>query len=115
MSDRNIFIRFISGIWHGVDGVRKILHLLLLVLVFLIFFGALSDAPPILPKKAALIIQPAGPLVEQLDGNPYDRAISELLGGASPQTLVQDVIDVFSIPIIIIIHKCDVFTSKHVS
>lgn len=93
MSDRNIFIRFISGIWHGVDGVRKILHLLLLVLVFLIFFGALSDAPPILPKKAALIIQPAGPLVEQLDGNPYDRAISELLGGASPQTLVQDVID----------------------
>jgi protease-4 len=76
-----------------VDGVRKILHLLLLVLVFLIFFGALSDAPPILPKKAALIIQPAGPLVEQLDGNPYDRAISELLGGASPQTLVQDVID----------------------
>jgi protease-4 len=93
MSDRNIFIRFISGIWHGVDGVRKILHLLLLVLVFLIFFGALSDAPPILPKKAALIIQPAGPLVEQLDGNPYDRAISELLGGASPQTLVQEVID----------------------
>ena len=93
MSDRNIFIRLISGIWHGFDGLRKILHLLLLVLVFLIFFGALSDAPPILPKQAALIIQPAGPLVEQLDGNPYDRAVSELLGGSSPQTLVQDVID----------------------
>jgi len=93
MSNRNIIFRLISSIWHGLDGVRKILHLLLLVIVFLVFFGALSDAPPLLPKQAALFLQPAGPLVEQLDGNPYDRAIAELIGDAAPQTLVQDVID----------------------
>ena len=93
MSDRNIIFRFISGLWHGLDGVRKVLHLLLLVILFLVFFGALSDAPPLLPKRAALVIQPSGPLVEQLDGNPYDRAVSQLLGSAAPQTLVQDVVD----------------------
>jgi protease IV len=93
MSSSNFLVRLISSIWYGVDGVRKILHLLLLVILFLVFFGALSGTPPMLPKQAALFIQPAGSLVEQLDGDPYDRALAELLGDAPPQTLVQDVID----------------------
>jgi protease-4 len=93
MSSSNFLMRLISSIWTGVDGVRKILHLLLLVMLFLVFFGAISGTSPILPKQAALFLQPAGPLVEQLDGDPYDRALAELLGDAPPQTLVQDVID----------------------
>ena len=93
MSSSNFLVRLISSIWRGVDGVRKILHLLLLVMLFLVFFGAMSGAPPLVPKQAALFLQPAGPLVDQLDGNSYDRAIAELLGDAPPQTLVQDVID----------------------
>ncbi|MCJ7592252.1 MAG: S49 family peptidase, partial [Woeseiaceae bacterium] len=96
MSDRNFLFRLISSIWRGVDGVRKILHLLLLVALFLVFFGALSGGPTLIAQKAALIIQPAGPLVDQLDGDPYDRALAELLGDAAPQTLVQDVIDALS-------------------
>ncbi len=93
MSNRNFLVRLISSIWTGVDGVRKVLHLLLLVTLFLVFFGALSGTAPILPQQAALLLQPAGPLVEQLDGDPYERALAELLGDAPPQTLVQDVID----------------------
>jgi protease-4 len=93
MSNRNFLVRLMSSIWTGVDGVRKVLHLLLLVTLFLVFVGAISGTTPILPKQAALYIQPAGPLVEQLDGDPYDRALAELLGDAPPQTLVQDVID----------------------
>jgi len=34
-----------------------------------------------------------GGLVEQLDGDPYDRAIEELLGESKPQTLVQNIVD----------------------
>lgn len=93
MSNRNFLVRLISSIWTGVDGVRKVLHLLLLVTLFLVFFGAISGTAPILPQQAALLLQPAGPLVEQLDGDPYERALAELLGDAPPQTLVQDVID----------------------
>jgi len=93
MSSKKFLVRLISSIWHGVDGVRKVLHLLLLLLLFLVFFGAISDTSPILPRKAALLIQPAGPLVDQLDGDPYERALAELLGDVPPQTLVQDVID----------------------
>lgn len=93
MSSRNFLVRLISSIWHGVDGVRKVLHLLLLVTLFLVFFGVMSGTPPLLPQKSALFLQPVGPLVEQLDGDPYDRALAELLGDAPPQTLVRDVID----------------------
>ena len=93
MSSKNFLVRLFSSIWRGLDGFRKILHLLLLVMLFLVFFGAIAGTSPILPQQAALTIQPTGPLVDQLDGDPYDRALAELLGDAPPQTLVQDVID----------------------
>ncbi len=93
MSSSNFLVRLISSIWRGVDGVRKILHLFLLVVLFMVFFGAMSGTPPLLPQQAALLVQPVGPLVDQLDGSTYDRALAELLGDAPPQTLVQDLID----------------------
>jgi protease-4 len=80
-------------LWTGVDTFRKVLHLLLLLVIFGFFFGALSATAPLLPSKAALVIQPVGNLVEELEGDPYDRAIAELLGEAKSETLVKDVID----------------------
>jgi protease-4 len=77
----------------GVDALRKVLHLLLLLFIFGIFFAALSSNGPLLPAKSALLIEPYGSLVEELEGDPYDRAIAELLGESEPQTLVQDVVD----------------------
>ena len=94
MSSRNIVFRFFGAIWRGFNSLRKVLHLLLLLFIFMLFFGVLSgEAPPILPERAALVIQPSGALVEQLDGDPYDRAVAELMDEAQPQTLVQDVVD----------------------
>jgi protease-4 len=93
MTKRSGLARFFGGIWTGVDGVRKVLHLLLLLFIFSIVLGALSASAPKLPAQAALVIRPAGDLVEQLTGDPFDRALDELLGDAEPQTLVQDVVD----------------------
>lgn len=93
MSMRDTVVRILSAIWIGLNGVRKVLHLLLLLFVFLMIFGALSSTAPKMPREAALVIQPFGSLVEQLEGDPYDRAIADLLGDGDQQTLVQDVID----------------------
>ncbi len=94
MSSRNILIRFFSAVWGGLNGLRKLLHLLLLLFIFMLFFGVMSgEAPQVLPRNAALVIQPVGALVEQIAGDPYERAIAELMGDAQPQTLVQDVVD----------------------
>lgn len=94
MSKKGSISRILSAIWSGADGVRKILHLVLLLFLFMVFFGALSSGvPPALPAKAALVIQPYGFLVEQFEGDPLDRAIAELAGDGKPQTLVQDIVD----------------------
>ena len=90
---RRVIAKLFRAVWRGADGVRKVLHLLLLLFIFMLVFGALSANAPQLPSEAALVIRPVGNLVEQLEGDPYDRAIAELLGDAKPQTLVQDVID----------------------
>jgi protease-4 len=94
MSSGNFIVRLFSAIWRGVNGLRKVLHLVLLLFIFMLFFGVMSgEAPPILPHKGALVVQPVGALVEQISGDPYERAIAELMGNAQPQTLVQDVVD----------------------
>ena len=94
MSSRNILVRLFSAVWGGINGLRKLLHLLLLLFIFMLFFGVMSGEPPhVLPRNAALVIQPVGALVEQLAGDPYERAIAELMGESQPQTLVQDIVD----------------------
>jgi len=93
MSSRNPLIRMLSWLWTGVDGVRKILHLILLMFIFLLFFGLNSEVPSVFPSGSALYIQPYGTLVEQLAGDPYDRAIAEMLGDGLPQTRVSDIVE----------------------
>ena len=93
MTNKSFIARAFSAVWGGIDSVRKILHLLLLVFLFMVFAGAMSGGPTVLPSSAALVIQPVGVLVEQRDGDAYDLALAELMGDAPLQTRVQDVID----------------------
>ena len=93
MSKRSIVMRILSRLWTAVDRVRKVLHLLVMLFIFSIVFGAILSTAPRLPSEAALLIQPLGALVEQLEGEPYDRAIAGLLGDEDAQTLVQDIVD----------------------
>lgn len=93
MSAKNPLLRLLSWLWTGVDGIRKILHLFLLLFVFLLFFGLSAETPSVFSAGSALYIQPYGVLVEQLEGDPYDRAIAQLLGDGLPQTRVSDIVD----------------------
>ena len=93
MSNSNFVTRFFVALWAGIDGVRKVLHLIVLLFVFSIFVSVLSSSTPIVPASAALVIKPVGSLVEQLAGDPFDRAFAELTDNVEPQTLVQDIID----------------------
>jgi len=92
MSTRNPFVRVLSWLWTGVDGLRKILHLILLLFIFLLFLGLNAESPLAYPAGSALYIQPYGSLVEELSGDPYDRAVAEVLGDGLPQTRVSDIV-----------------------
>lgn len=85
--------KLLSIVWTGVDGLRKVLHLLVLLFIFSIIISTLSSNAPTIPGSAALVIKPVGRLVDQLAGDPFDRALAELMDEAEPQTLVQDIVD----------------------
>jgi protease IV len=82
--------RFIYGIWRGLDVLRRCLHLLLLLALFGIVIGALRQSTPRLPDKAALVVRPSGDIVEQISGEPIERALNEAQGQGVPQTLLWD-------------------------
>jgi protease-4 len=84
---------FFGLIWRILEGIRKVLHLALLLLIFGFILAALHTSIPIVPRSAALIIAPQGELVEQLAGDPVRRAVGEASGGPAPETLLRDVTD----------------------
>lgn len=87
----------LSILWKIVDGFFKLLQIVAVLLIVGVMISVISSsvsAPPI-PDKAALVIRPVGSLVEQLAGDPFERALAELANNSQPETLVQDIIDGF--------------------
>jgi protease-4 len=81
------------GLWRGLDVLRRFLHLLLLLVIFGFVFGALRVSVPTIPAKAALLIAPEGEIVEQMSGDPLQRALQEARGQSRPETLLWDLVD----------------------
>ena len=52
MSIGKAFARLFSTLWSAADGIRKVLHLLILLIIFSIVIGALSSTTPSIPGKA---------------------------------------------------------------
>jgi protease-4 len=77
----------------ALDVLRKVLHLALLLIIFGALLVASSTSLPILPHRAALVVAPTGALVEELSGDPLERAIERTGGESSPETLVKDLVD----------------------
>jgi len=84
---------FFSGLWRGLDGLRRALHLILLLMIFGVLLGVLRGSVPKIPAKAALLIVPEGQLVEQLSGDPVERAVEETRGETHRETLLWDLTD----------------------
>ena len=93
MSIGTVLLTFFTFTWRVLDGLRKALHLILLVILFAAVIGALQTSIPIVPRHAALVLNPQGRIVEQLSGDPIERAIADAAGEGEPETLLRDVLD----------------------
>src|SRR5690606_8366152 len=85
--------RFFAGLWLGLDVLRKLLHLVLLLVLFGFVVGALGTSLPRIADNSALVIAPRGVIVEQLSGDPIDQAINKLQGTRQTETLLWDMVD----------------------
>jgi protease-4 len=79
-------------IWRALDGLRKALHLVVLLVLFAVVLTALQTSIPLVPRSAALVLDPQGRIVEQLSGDPLERAIRDVSGEGEPETLLRDVL-----------------------
>src|SRR5688572_22020350 len=82
-----------AAVWRVLDGLRRFLHLLLLLIIFGFVIGALQSSIPVVPSKAALVVAPEGELVEQLSGDPIERVLNQARGQGRTETLLWDLTD----------------------
>jgi len=94
----SIIVRLLRFFWALLDGVRKVLHLVLLLLMFGVIAAALSSGrTPSIPSSAALVIAPHGALVEQLSEGPLDHALAEAMGQRASETRLRDVVEAINL------------------
>jgi protease-4 len=89
--------RVLNWIWAGLDGLRKVLHLVLLLVIFGALWALFSRPIPLVADGAALVIAPEGPLVEQLSGDPLERAVAESLRRRPSETLLRDLLEAIEV------------------
>src|ERR1700691_5463679 len=93
MSVGSALVGFFGFVWQILERIRRVLHLILLLVIFGFVLAALHTSIPVVPRTAALVIAPEGELVEQLSSDPVRRAFGEASGGPAPETLLRDVTD----------------------
>src|SRR6202171_4736590 len=93
MSVRSALAGFFGLVWRILEGIRKVLHLVLLLVIFGFVLAALHTSVPVVPRSAALVIAPEGEIVEQLASDPVRRAFGQASGGPAPETLLRDLTD----------------------
>ena len=84
----------LKGVWYALDGLRKILHLIVLLALFGVLLAASQSELPYVPDQAALVLAPQGRIVEQLSGDALDRAFSRASGEGGEQSRFRDLVDV---------------------
>src|ERR1700723_3910396 len=90
MSVGSALVGFFGLVWRILERIRRVLHLVLLLVIFGFVLAALHTSIPIVPRSAALVIAPEGELVEQLSSDPVRRALGQASGGPAPETLLRD-------------------------
>jgi protease-4 len=87
--------RGFKGLWWFLDITRRsLLNLLLLGLLLALAWALLKPGAPALQPRTALVLDLAGPVVEQRTGSARDAALKQLQGEDHDQTRLRDVLAV---------------------
>lgn len=86
------FFRVLRNIARVIDAGLRVIQILLLLVILAVVAGQFSSPPPIVPQSAALVLQPAGVLVDELSGDPLQRALAMAQGISISETLLADLL-----------------------
>jgi protease-4 len=87
--------RFFGGTWRALDATRRVLaNLLLLGLLVALVAAFVMRGPRALQERTVLVLDLAGPLVEQAPGGARGALLAQLSGEGAASTRLRDVIAV---------------------
>ena len=89
-----MFRKLFRAIWTGVDGFRKVIHLVLMIFVFIAMLAALGSGTAAVKIKdgAVLLLNPSGVLVHELSAGELDLELLRMSDEPPAETLVRDVV-----------------------
>ncbi len=89
----NFFLSLLRGFWRALDGLRRVLHLVILLFIALIVLAVLTPSSLLVQEDSALVLAPSGQLVDQLSGSPIDRTLARAQGLPLQETLLRDLLE----------------------
>ena len=86
--------KLFRAIWTGVDGFRKVIHLVLMIFIFVVMLVALGSGTAAVKIKdgTVLLLNPSGVLVHELSAGELDLELQRMNDEPPPETLVRDVV-----------------------
>jgi len=93
-NERSFLFRFLLGIWHFVNGSRKVfLNLLFVLFIYFIYIALQPQELSRLKPDSTLVVRPYGKIVEQYTTTPLDRAFQEATGQEQSETRLRDMLE----------------------
>jgi protease-4 len=93
-NERSFLVKFVLGVWHFVNGSRKVfLNLLFLLFVYIVYVALQPPELSRLKSDSTLVIRPYGKIVEQYTTTPLDRAFQEATGQERSETRLRDMLE----------------------
>ncbi len=92
--ERSFPVKFALGVWHFVNGSRKVfLNLLFLIFIYIVYLAFQPPQTFRLKPNSTLVVRPYGNVVEQFTTTPLDRAIEEATGQDRSETRLRDMLE----------------------
>jgi len=94
-NEQSFLVKFALGLWHFINGSRKVfLNLLFLLFMYMLYVALMQPAETFrLKSETTLVIRPYGNVVEQYTSTPMDRALQEATGQDQSETRLRDMIE----------------------
>lgn len=93
-NERSFLVKFVFGVWHFINGSRKVfLNLLFLLFLYFVFIAFKPPETFRLKPDSTLVIRPYGNVVEQYTTTPMDRALQEAIGQDRSETRLRDMLE----------------------
>jgi len=93
-NERSFPVKFALGLWHFVNGSRKVfLNLLFLLLIYFVYLAFQPAETFRLKPDSTLVIRPYGSVVEQYTTTALDRALEEATGQERSETRLRDMLE----------------------